>query len=247
MCSTLYTFRSRVQISFLKGMLIWSRTQKIIELMGLGTQFSNIIDQTQYGDKSPSNLSAYLSYWLIFYLDKAKVFEYRRSDQREPASQFYQLNGPCEWLTQSIWFRNVDAIIAACVHRAHFLDILASQLPPGIVHFNSKLESYISSDSTVTLNFANHKRKTCDLLVGCDGIKSAIRQQMFRDLATLSGNQDYLKYVDPVWTGTTVYRALIPVAHLEKVSDGEQHLACKNRMVVSQSFQCLLVWTTLLN
>lgn len=58
---------------------------------------------------------------------------------------------------------------------------------------------------------------------------------MFHDLAKQFGDH-YLKYVDPVWTGTTAYRALIPVEQLANVSNGEKHMACTNRMVVSQRY-----------
>ena len=82
----------------------------------------------------------------------------------------------------------------------------------------------------------NGMKAICDLLVGCDGIRSIIRQQMFRDLANQHNDQMYLRYTDPVWTGTAVYRALIPASQLVNISNGEPHMASQKRMMVSQMF-----------
>ncbi len=110
-------------------------------------------------------------------------------------------------------------------HRAHFLDVLVNRLPPGVAHFGKRLATY-SEDSEaeiVTLNFADGTTETCDLLVGCDGIKSTVRKQMFAE----EGGHD------PVFTGTIAYRGLIPVSAL--CSDGTAHRTVSTPMMVIAS------------
>ncbi|KAK0455026.1 FAD/NAD-P-binding domain-containing protein [Armillaria borealis] len=181
------------------GVMIWSRTWKIFESIGLAEDFSRIAH-------SPPDGSIGVG------------FDYRRSDQAE----------------EGFRFRLVE-MAYGCIrfHRAHFLDVLVNRLPPGVAHFGKRLAAY-SEDSeteTVTLSFVDGTTETCDLLVGCDGIKSTIRKQMFAE----EGGHD------PVFTGTIAYRGLIPVSAL--CSNGAAHrtvstpmMYCgKNKHVVSYS------------
>ncbi|KAK0212884.1 FAD/NAD-P-binding domain-containing protein [Desarmillaria ectypa] len=169
------------------GVMIWSRTWKIFESIGLAEDFSRIAH-------SPPDGSIGVG------------FDYRRSDQVE----------------EGFRFRLVE-MAYGCIrfHRAHFLDVLVNCLPPGVAHFGKRLAAY-SEDSeaeTVTLNFVDGTTETCDLLVGCDGIKSTVRKQMF---AKEGGHE-------PVFTGTIAYRGLIPVPAL--CSKGAAHRTVSTPMM----------------
>ncbi|KAK0504812.1 FAD/NAD-P-binding domain-containing protein [Armillaria luteobubalina] len=181
------------------GVMIWSRTWKIFESIGLAEDFSRIAH-------SPPDGSIGVG------------FDYRRSDQADEGFRFHLVE-----------------MAYGCIrfHRAHFLDVLVNRLPPGVAHFGKRLAAY-SEDSeaaTVTLNFADGTTETCDLLVGCDGIKSTVRKQMFAE----EGGHD------PVFTGSIAYRGLIPVSAL--CSNGVAHrtvstpmMYCgKNKHIVSYS------------
>lgn len=110
-------------------------------------------------------------------------------------------------------------------HRAHFLDVLIAALPSGIAHFHKRLQSFSSSspDSSTLLTFADGTTATCDVLVGCDGIKSVVRTGMLR--------QAGLPQLDrPMWSGTIAYRALVPVEKLVS-DDGILHRTVNTPMM----------------
>ena len=70
-------------------------------------------------------------------------------------------------------------------HRAEFLKILEKNIPSSYrTHFGKRLESYEDSTSNpITLRFKDGTTATCDVLIGADGVKSAVRRSMFADLA----------------------------------------------------------------
>lgn len=99
-------------------------------------------------------------------------------------------------------------------HRADMLKILENNVPKEYrPHFNKRLISYEdTSPSPITLKFEDGSSATCDILVGADGIKSAVRMSMFERLAdnTEDGVQAevYRRCVEPSWSGIIIYRAL---------------------------------------
>ena len=105
-------------------------------------------------------------------------------------------------------------------HRAHFHGIFLSHLPPHTTHNAKRLKSYIqprSRTSPITLTFTDGSTATCDVLIGADGIKYAVRNFMMRELAETvdPGAREYvLSCIKPVWSGVTAYRTLIPAEKL---------------------------------
>ena len=93
------------------------------------------------------------------------------------------------------------------VHRADIHNMLADrveELKPGCIHINHRLTSYDEDDDGVTANFANGESVRGDILVGADGLKSAVREQM-------------LGVQSPVYTGDVAWRVVVPtekVRHL---------------------------------
>ncbi|KAJ6587124.1 FAD/NAD-P-binding domain-containing protein [Mycena vulgaris] len=168
------------------GVMIWERTWRILELLGLAPHFAKVTDTPP---------------------DPAVGFDYRRSDR---------LDG-FEW--------NFVALPYGCIrfHRAHFLDVFVEQLPGGIAQFGKRLVSYDKREGgEIGLAFADRTSAVCDLLVGCDGIKSIVRQQMLRTKAAEDGQPSLLALIEPRWTGTIAYRGLIPSTELPSV-DGAMH------------------------
>ncbi|MFE4960166.1 FAD-dependent monooxygenase [Streptomyces sp. NPDC056653] len=84
------------------------------------------------------------------------------------------------------------------IHRGDFIDALLGVLPEGMVHLGHKLETIREKGDGSVLTFANGETVEADLVVGADGIKSVVRQQLFSDKG-------------PVFSGEHAYRAVISV------------------------------------
>jgi len=94
------------------------------------------------------------------------------------------------------------------IHRGDFIDALLGVLPEGMVHLGHKLESVEDRGDRSVLTFGGGKTVEADLVIGADGIKSVVRQQLF----SAKG---------PVFSGEHAYRAVISVddAHGMVVDD----------------------------
>jgi salicylate hydroxylase len=82
------------------------------------------------------------------------------------------------------------------IHRGDFIEALVGTLPKGMVRLGHKLERIVDDGATATLSFANDQSVTADLVIGADGIKSVVREQLFSD-------------AQPVFAGEHAYRAVI--------------------------------------
>lgn len=65
--------------------------------------------------------------------------------------------------------------LTSIVHRAAFLQELLAGIPLGRMHASKKLEK-VDRNGPVTLHFTDGTTYECDILVGADGIHSAIRK-----------------------------------------------------------------------
>ncbi|KAF8823291.1 hypothetical protein HHX47_DHR10000282 [Lentinula edodes] len=115
-------------------------------------------------------------------------------------------------------------------HRAQFQEVLVQHLPPSCrIHHSKRLKSYSQGrlGYPIRLLFEDGTYATCDVLVGADGIKSAVRNCLLQDqteIARESGQptdeQKTLTCKDHVsWAGSIAYRALIPVERLKEDCD----------------------------
>ena len=72
-------------------------------------------------------------------------------------------------------------------HRADLQKLLATHLRAyDKIQYAKRLASYVehaSEDGPIMLKFQDGTEATCDVLVGCDGIKSAVRRTMYTRLA----------------------------------------------------------------
>ncbi|EIW63582.1 FAD/NAD-P-binding domain-containing protein [Trametes versicolor FP-101664 SS1] len=183
------------------GVMIWARTWEILSILGMADDFSRIAHAPPDGSPGVG-------------------FDYRKSDQPQEGSRFYLFEVPY-----------------GCIrfHRAQFLDVLVDHLPQDVAHFGKRLVNYRTTEhdtSTETeLLFADGSVAACDILIGCDGIKSVVRKQMLEDHAREgSGDPRLLDHIEPVWSGSIAYRGLIPVGQMIR-ADGVEHRTIQSPMM----------------
>jgi len=88
----------------------------------------------------------------------------------------------------------------ATVHRADLLDVLADALPPGLVTLGKRCTRVEPDGATAAVaRFADGSEIEADVIIGADGIHSAVRTSLF--------GPD-----DPRFTGKICYRSVIPAA-----------------------------------
>jgi salicylate hydroxylase len=112
-------------------------------------------------------------------------------------------------------------------HRAEFHGVLLNRLSSRCRTLPSKrLESYVQQPGApIMLHFQDGSMATCDILIGADGIKSAVRRTMFQEAAKLAESQhrntdaaELRNLIEPRFSGVFCYRALIPAARLSSIS-----------------------------
>jgi salicylate hydroxylase len=98
----------------------------------------------------------------------------------------------------------------SCIHRARLLDVLVSLLPEGIVSFGKSFDSLEEQpDGTVQLRFEDGTTTLASAVIGCDGIKSKVRE-------SVCGKEVGASYV-----GEYAYRAMVPKLEAEKALGAE--------------------------
>jgi 2-polyprenyl-6-methoxyphenol hydroxylase-like FAD-dependent oxidoreductase len=89
------------------------------------------------------------------------------------------------------------------IHRRDLLAVIASGMPSERIHLGHRLAGLTDQGDSVAAWFDNGVRIKVDMLVGADGIHSAVRTRLFGDEA-------------PVFAGCVAYRGLVPV---ERIAD----------------------------
>ncbi|KAI0639949.1 FAD/NAD-P-binding domain-containing protein [Trametes polyzona] len=93
------------------------------------------------------------------------------------------------------------------IHRADFLDALVSHVNPANCHFHKRLTNITESPTNpkrLLLHFLDGTTHETDVVLGADGIKSAVRKVL------LGGKDDHVAF-----SNTVAYRGLIPYADLQ--------------------------------
>jgi len=87
------------------------------------------------------------------------------------------------------------------VNRKQLRQLLISKLPPDVIHWNSKFQSYQEQDDKVIAIMENGKEIIGDVLIGADGVNSKVVQQLLGSKAklnylglTLLGGSSDIKY-----------------------------------------------------
>jgi salicylate hydroxylase len=89
------------------------------------------------------------------------------------------------------------------MHRADYVDLLAANLPAGIVHTGQRAVGFEQNGELARVRFANGAIAEADVVVGADGIHSELRPYVFPPSR-------------PVFHGTISYRGLVA---RERLSD----------------------------
>jgi salicylate hydroxylase len=132
---------------------------------------------------------------------------------------------------RNVWFEYVDGVESVSrfhitsssgqngVYRAHFLDELVKLLPADRAVFGKCLEEVVQSDGAkVTMKFADGTTAHADAVIGCDGIKSKVRQFV------VGANHPS---VVPSYTHKYAYRAMIPMEKaIEAIGEEKARNAC---------------------
>ncbi|HEY2201725.1 MAG TPA: FAD-dependent monooxygenase, partial [Solirubrobacteraceae bacterium] len=90
---------------------------------------------------------------------------------------------------------------ACTIHRADLLDVLAESVPADIVTLSARCETVTTDDSGAAARFTDGTEVEADVIIGADGIHSAVRASLFGPDA-------------PRFTGKICYRSVIPVTEL---------------------------------
>ena len=97
------------------------------------------------------------------------------------------------------------------VRRADFQDALVDLVPPEIRHFGKRLESLSEDTDAVTMNFKDGTLATADIVIGCDGIKSKVKEYIIPN--------EY-KRAQPQYSGMYGYRTVLDMdTMIEAVGD----------------------------
>lgn len=113
-----------------------------------------------------------------------------------PSDYFEILTATSEPIMKDTWPEFGGQSQTHLIHRGDFIDALLSVLPQGMVHLGHKLETIEDKGGRSVLTFTNGTTVEADLVVGADGIKSVVREQLFSDKG-------------PVFSGEHAYRAVI--------------------------------------
>ena len=109
---------------------------------------------------------------------------------------------------------------AASVHRAELLDTLVKRIPTHLAHFSKRLERLHQNQETgkVDLLFKDGSMHSTDLVVGSDGIHSAVRGALdpTKSGPSAKAGSEALK-----WSGSWAYRGLVPKQQFIDAVGGE--------------------------
>lgn len=97
------------------------------------------------------------------------------------------------------------------LRRSSFLDALVALIPREIVHFGKRLERLVERGDGVELYFDDGNIVRADVVLGCDGIKSKVKESMLPEEARLA---------QPRYSGMYGYRAVLDMEDMvEAVGD----------------------------
>ncbi|KQQ90019.1 FAD-dependent monooxygenase [Arthrobacter sp. Leaf137] len=113
-----------------------------------------------------------------------------------PSDYFEILSATGHPIMKDTWPEHGDQKQTHLIHRGDFIDALLGVLPDRMVHLGHKLQGIEDKGDHSVLTFTNGKAVEADLVVGADGIKSVVREQLF----SAQG---------PVFSGEHAYRAVI--------------------------------------
>ena len=95
-----------------------------------------------------------------------------------PSDEFGILTATGEPILREAW-PEIDTygLTTHLIHRGDFIDALLGVLPPDMVALGHTTQAVEDHGDHATVAFANGTRSTADLVIGADGIRSAVRQR----------------------------------------------------------------------
>lgn len=106
-------------------------------------------------------------------------------------------------LVSKVQTSDSDKTGLSSVHRAHFLNELVKLIPEDVAHFGKRLVNLRSRPANaVELEFEDGTKAEADAVVGCDGVRSRVRQILRSQESDVE---------DMSFTRKIAYRALIPM------------------------------------
>ncbi|TFY52246.1 hypothetical protein EVG20_g10633 [Dentipellis fragilis] len=217
------------------GIGMWWRTWTLMKALGLDADIAALLGAAPRDERLPT-------------------LHYRKADQPEGVS-FADITARGGLLT---------------LHRAEFHHLLLTRLaasPHVHTHTSKRLHSYSSPSSSspsspstptptptpITLTFTDGTTAPCDILLGADGIRSAVRAQLFTDYASNTPDASALRAcAHPRWSGVLAYRALVPAERLRARAPGHRIFRAPTQvrcaymladgLVFADADACCLVW-----
>lgn len=116
-------------------------------------------------------------------------------------------------------FLNLQALPSGqtSLRRADFLHCLLSLIPPGVIHYGKRLETFKETENGVEMFFKDRTCARADALIGCDGIHSKVRECMLPDERDRSA---------PQYSGMYGYRAVLDMRDMvEAVGEDRARVA----------------------
>jgi 2-polyprenyl-6-methoxyphenol hydroxylase-like FAD-dependent oxidoreductase len=98
------------------------------------------------------------------------------------------------------------------IHRADLLSVISSALPAERLYLGHRLKGFADKGDHVEAQFDNGERIAADILIGADGIHSAVRAILFGEEA-------------PRFAGCVAYRGLVPA---ERIADLDLELGSQS-------------------
>ncbi len=147
----------------------------------------------------------------VFALDQLGVGEYLRKTAARPTfriSRDGESGEETSRLPMSAAAEEKYGAPQLTIHRADLLNALQDQLPKETVHSGMAASDVELTDTGATLVFEDGSRRDFDLVIGADGIHSAVRTALF--------GAD-----DPKFTGIVSYRAVFPRSKAPKSGESD--------------------------
>ena len=91
------------------------------------------------------------------------------------------------------------------VRRSDFQDALVNLVPDEVRHFGKRLDSLNEEDDTVTMSFKDGTTATADIVIGCDGIKSKVKEYIIPGMH---------EKAQPQYSGMYAYRAVLDMENM---------------------------------
>ncbi|KAL1705719.1 hypothetical protein EV121DRAFT_279442 [Schizophyllum commune] len=196
------------------GINIWERVCEMLGEIGLKEDIERLLRENENTREWDGRLTA----WVC-----------RKSDEKEGVP-----------ITEIV-FEEAGRMLL--LHRADVQELFMKHLSPEVhIHLSHRLESYTLTDAPIErikLYFKGGNQARCDLLVAADGVHSVVRKQLLPELAGELGREELKDSAQPLFSGSKVYRDLVPFEELAKVWPGhptlvKPHIYCgKNKHIIT--------------